>query len=361
MKIQLMKKMDLNIIGVLKMKLKNILVVILFLPAVVFVSCGEKEEPTKSVEEIRKEEGVPVKIRILDTKPFEKYYSFFAKLSGIKEATKGAIVGGKIEKINAMVGEQIAKDQVIVEFDETNPGLQYEQAKTGLTNAEKTYLRLKTLLEAGETSQANFDGAETQYLVAKRNYESLKQMLFIESPFEGILVDIKVNEGDNVDKDTHLFTVAQLNKMRAKVWASESEIRQIKKGMVAQMNYNGKKYSGRVVDVSLAADPFKQAFYAEVEFDNPNRELKSGVIADIKILTYKNSSAVIVSRNLVSKDEKGNYVFVVKNGIAEKRYIKNGNDSGLDYEVKEGLAKGDNLVVQGNTLLDNGTKVKVIQ
>ncbi len=323
--------------------------------------CGREEKEAKSIEEIRKDEGVPVKVNVIETKTFEKYYSFYSKLCGIKEATKGAIVGGKIEKINARVGDLVKKDQIIVEFDKANPGLQYEQGKSAFINAEKTYERLKKLLEAGETSQANFDAAETQYLVAKRNYESLKQMLFIEAPFEGTLVNMKVYEGDNVDKDTHLFTIAQLDKMRAKLWASESEISMINKGMAAEMLINNRKYSGRVVDVSLAADPYKQAFYAEVEFNNPNRELKSGVVADIKILTYRNTKAIVIPRNLLMEDEKGSFVFTVNNNTAEKRYVKNGNDSGLDYEIKEGLKKGDVLVVQGGTQLDNGTKVKVIQ
>jgi len=323
--------------------------------------CGREEKEAKSIEEIRKDEGVPVKVNVIETKTFEKYYSFYSKLCGIKEATKGAIVGGKIEKINARVGDNVKKDQIIVEFDKANPGLQYEQGKSAFINAEKTYERLKKLLEAGETSQANFDAAETQYLVAKRNYESLKQMLFIEAPFEGTLVNMKVYEGDNVDKDTHLFTIAQLDKMRAKLWASESEISMINKGMAAEMLINNRKYSGRVVDVSLAADPYKQAFYAEVEFNNPNRELKSGVVADIKILTYRNTKAIVIPRNLLMEDEKGSFVFTVNNNTAEKRYVKNGNDSGLDYEIKEGLKKGDVLVVQGGTQLDNGTKVKVIQ
>jgi len=323
--------------------------------------CGREEKEAKSIEEIRKDEGVPVKVNVIETKTFEKYYSFYSKLCGIKEATKGAIVGGKIEKINARVGDLVKKDQIIVEFDKANPGLQYEQGKSAFINAEKTYERLKKLLEAGETSQANFDAAETQYLVAKRNYESLKQMLFIEAPFEGTLVNMKVYEGDNVDKDTHLFTIAQLDKMRAKLWASESEISMINKGMTAEMLINNRKYSGRVVDVSLAADPYKQAFYAEVEFNNPKRELKSGVVADIKILTYRNTKAIVIPRNLLMEDEKGSFVFTVNNNTAEKRYVKNGNDSGLDYEIKEGLKKGDVLVVQGGTQLDNGTKVKVIQ
>lgn len=343
------------------MNLRYLLTVVMLLFILLFHSCGSDEQQARSMEEIKIEEGIPVRVKIIETQSFEKYYSFFSKLHGIRETTKSALTGGRIEKINFRVGDYVQKDKVIIEFDETNPGLQYEQSKTAFINAEKTYERLKALLEVGETSQANYDAAETQYLVAKRNYEALKQVLNIEAPFDGVVVDIKVNAGDNVKNEAYLFTIAQLHKMRARLWASESEITQIKTGMIAEMIYNEKKFVGKVVDVSLAADPYKQAFYAEVEFDNPKRELKSGVVADIKILTYRNPDAIVIPRNLINKDHNGIYVFTISDEKAIKKYIRNGADSGLDYEVKEGLKKGDKLVVQGAAFLDDGVKVKVIE
>ena len=142
------------------------------------------------------------------------------------------------------------------------------------------------------------------------------------------MVDVKVKEGDNVKGDSYLFTVALLNKMRAKVWITEKEIGEIKKGMTATMLFAGKEYKGKVVEISMSVDPYKQAFYAEVEFDNPRNELKSGVTVEIKILVYEKAQAIIVPRNLVMSDENGQFVFVENAGIAERRYINNGNDTG---------------------------------
>ncbi len=344
------------------MKLKVAVVLFFALPVLFMTGCGGDEKAAaKSMEQIRSEEGIPVKVEVLKYRPFKKYYSFFAKLSGIKEATKGALVGGRIEKINAKVGDAVKKDQIIVQFAEDNPGIQYVQAKNAFLNAEKTYNRMKALLEAGEIAQAKFDGAETQYLVAKRNYEAMRQMLFVEAPFNGTIVDIKVNEGDNVNKDTHLFAVSQLNKMHAKVWATEDEIINIKRGKKTEINFNGKSYTGRVVETSMAADPIKQAFYAEVEFENPKFELKSGVTVDIKVLIYNNQNAIIIPRNLIMTDEKGTYVFLEKNGAAEKKYVSNGNGSGINYEIKSGLKPGDKLIIEGGALLADGNKVKTIQ
>ncbi len=334
---------------------------ILFLALLLLAGCGSENSDTKSSEDIRNEEGFPVKVEEIKYQPFEKYLTFFSKLTGVKEATKGAMVGGNITKVNAKIGDYVKEGQVIIQFDTDNPALQYNQAKTTFENAEKNYVRLKALYDAGETSLAAFEGAETQYLVSKRNYESLKKMLFIESPFDGYIVDLKVNPGDGVKSEVPLFTVAQLFKMRSKIWVSEKEIVQFKKGMTAITEFGGQRFVGKIVEIALAVDPTRQAFYVEVEFDNSKGILKSGLTNEIKILTYENPKAIILQRNLIMNDENGSYVFVNADGKASKRYIGNGNDSGILYEIKTGLNPGDMLIIKGASQLEDGSKLNVIQ
>jgi len=341
----------------------NLLVSFLLIATVSLLinGCGKDEQTSKSMSQIQEEEGTPVKVTEIKLQPFTKYLSYFSKLSGVKEATRGAIVGGKIEKINFKVGNFVKENQVVVQFPTDQVGAQYEQAKSAFENAQKTYERMKALLEAGETAQANYDAAETQYLVAKSNFEASKDMIFIDAPFDGYLVDMKVNEGDNVKKDSYLFTIAQLYRMKAKIWVTDNEIGLIKKGMNAEITYNNKTYKGKVTDVSLGIDPMTQAFYAEIEFPNTKMELKNGLTVEVKILVYENKNAVVIQRNLVQTDEKGSYVFVEKNGKASKRYISNGMETGIDYEIKSGLNVGDKLITQGNSQLNDGVKVNVIQ
>jgi len=341
---------------------KTVLIFLAVTALVTWYGCGsDAKQESKSMEQIRTEEGVPVKVEEVSYKSFQKKLSFFTQLEGIKEATKASMVGGRIEKILAKVGDHVVKDQVIIQFAEDNPGLQYEQAKSALDNAEKTYRRMKALLEAGETSQAGFDGAETNYLVSKRNFESLKQMLYVQAPFTGTIVEMKVNESDNVKNEVPLFKIAQINMMRAKVWANEEEIVMIKKGMKAYTEIGGKRFNGRVSDISMAIDPMRRAYYAEVEFENPGLALKSGMTADVKILVYDNPKAIVVPRNVVMKDADGMYVFIANNNTAAKRYISNGRDEGINYEITSGLQTGEKLITQGIALVSNGTKVKVIQ
>ncbi len=346
------------------MQLKSRIIFIAFITAVIFTftNCSSDDETNaQSMSEIQKANGIPVTLQELKQEYFEKELTYYSRLTGIKQTIRSSAVGGRIEKINYKVGDFVKKDAVVVQFPEDSPSVQYEQAKAAYENSKKTYERMKTLLDAGETSQANFDGAETKYLVDKRNYEMARQALFIDAPYAGVIVEIMVNEGDGVDSKEPLFTIARLNKMKAKIWASEDEIQQIEKGMPAETTVNGKQIIGKVTEIAMAVDPRRRAYYAEVEFDNPNNELNPGMSSEISIKVYENKDAIVIPRNLIQKNEEGKYVFVAKDGKAEFRKIKTGRENGLSVEILSGLAAGDQLIVKGAEQVENGQKLNVVQ
>ncbi len=332
----------------------------LILAGVSMISCQKKLEPGKSIEQIRSEDGVPVRVATIGEKEFNKNLTFFARLSGIKETTQLSRIADKVVKINARVGSTVRDGQVIVEFPKDSPTLQYDQAKLGYDNAKKLYDRMSQLLKAGETSQQNFDNAETQYLVAKKNWESVLQFVHIESPISGTIVQMLVKEGDMVKHDVPIFTVAQLGKISAKVWVSSSEVQYVKSGMTATMRINGEEHQGKVAIVDLSMDEQHRAFGVEIHFDNRKGKIKSGITTDITINAYNNSDAIMLQRKTIVRDGDETYVYIAKDGKAERRDIRTGLENGIDIEIKEGLAPGDKIITEGISLLRDGIKIKIV-
>ncbi len=347
------------------MKTKNILSVLLINIAIIlFVSgCGGDDNKTssKSIEEIQREEGIPVVVEVVKKKPFAKQMSFFGTLEGIKQTVVGAMIGGRIEKINFRPGSYVRKGDVIIEFPEDSPASQYQQAKAAYEVSRKNYERIKALYEAGETSKANFEGIEAKYLVDKRNYETMRQMLFLDAPYNGVITEMMVNEGDNVKAKTPLFTIAQLHKLKTKIWLSPEEVRYVKKGMPVKAKYNGKTFKGKIQNVSVGVDPFKQAFSATVVFDNKSGDLRPGLTLEVIVLVYENKETIIVPLNLIKHDVKGDFVFVDSNSKAIKKYVKKGERSGLVTEITEGLDLGDSLIIKGAERISEGSKIKVVE
>ena len=336
---------------------------VVFLFTVVgFTGCsGEDKEESKSMEQIQKEEGFPVTIENITYKPFVKHLTYFGKFSGEKETIVGAMIGGRIEKINARPGDYVKKNDVIIIFPEDSPASQFVQAKSAYENSEKTYNRMKALYEKGEIAQAQFDGVETKFSVDKRNYEITKDMLKLDAPYDGTITEIMVHEGDNVKEKTMLFTIAKLEKMKIRIWLSDSERMQIKIGMKAIASFNDKSFIGKVSELSLSVNPMTQSFYADLIFDNSKKEILAGTTADVKIITYENENSIVVPRNLVSNDNGKNFVFIAENNLAKKVFVAISNETGENFEIKDELKVGDSLITQGFSRLSDGSKIKVVK
>ncbi len=333
----------------------------IILMALFAAACGgEDVEKTKSMAQIQNEEGIPVKVKKLEYETFEQNISFYASLAGFKESVQGAMIGDRVDKVLVSVGSYVEQNQVVVKFPADNPELQYEQAKASLENTEKTYLRTKSLFEAGETSQANFEAIETKYKVEKRNVRSIEQALFIQSPISGKIVEIFVKEGTSVKSETPLFKVAQTDRIRAKIYASQDEVNKLKLGMPATLEYNGGTFNGRVSEISLSMDEMRRAFAVEVLFDNPQQKLNCGVTVNVKVKTYIKPNSIILERNNIGKEGNKKFVFVTNNGLAEKKYITTGEENGINVEVLSGLKQGESLVTEGVLKLEQGKKIKVI-
>ncbi|MDX9789693.1 MAG: efflux RND transporter periplasmic adaptor subunit [Candidatus Kapaibacterium sp.] len=323
-------------------------------------SCLKDEKiPPKSMEQIKAEEGIPVTISEVMPTGFTKELSYFATLIPFKETVEMAKVSDKIVNIHAKVGDVVKEGQVIMEFPSSNPTLQYEQAKAALDNAEITAKRMKELLAAGEIAQQMYDNANTQYIVAKRNFEQLNQLLTIKSPASGTVITMPYRIGDVPKLGEVLFSVAMTNKMIAKVNVSDSEISYIKKGMTAEVRWNGNTYTGIVSLIGLEMSQTTRSFPIEIELNNSKNELRSGVSVEVFIRIAEENQVIAIDRKFIL-DESGNkFVFVENGGVAAKRQISTGKESGVMVEITSGLNAGDRLISCCTSFLEDGAKIKV--
>lgn len=319
----------------------------------------EKTEPPKSMEQIKSDEGIPVTITEIVPTGFTKELAYFATLNAYKETTEMAKVSDKILKVNANVGAFVKEGQVIMEFPSNNPIMQYEQAKAALDNAEITVKRMKELLDAGEISKQMYDNANTQYVVSKKNYEQLNQLITVKAPFSGTIISMPFRVGDVPKVNDVLFTVALTNKMIAKVNVSDREIGFIKKGMQADVVWNGNTYKGVVSLIGLELSPITRSFPIEIDINNPKNDLKSGISVEVQIKISDDSNVIAIDRKFIINDNNKQYVFVQGDGVAIKKEIQTGKESGVMVQVTSGLQAGDKLISCCTTFLEDGTKIKV--
>jgi membrane fusion protein (multidrug efflux system) len=323
-------------------------------------SCGSQQKEAKSMEQIYSEEGVPVKTEKIELTNFADRRDFNGALSGIEESSAYAVISDKVDRVYSKVGDFVKKDDIVLSFPTDNPTAQYYQAKVSFENADASYKRMEGLFETGGISQQELDNARTSFQVAQANWDGVQQAVLVRAPISGVLTKVNVRESDNVQRDDELFTVSRIDTLKAKIWVSDKDIRSFKKGLPAYATWNGVEISGKVVQVDMSVNQETQAFGVTVELENPDKIPLTGVVAVVNVDLHSNPQAVVVERKNVLGEGEKTYVFVADGGVARKKLVVLGYSHGLDVEVLEGLAPGDELIVEGQMHLQDGAKIRIM-
>ncbi len=331
---------------------------LLALIAISFYGCSDGPVANNNLEQIFREEGIPVKTERITPRSFQTWLLYNAELVGIEESFGSSMVADRVDKIYAKVGDYVQKDQVILSFPTDNPAAQYYQAKVAYESAKKSYERIKNLYSSGGVSRQDLDNAQAGFEVASANWNTARQTIEVKAPISGYITKINVSESDNVKPGDELFTISQTDRLKAKVWATEKEILDIRVGQPASAGWNGVVLRGKVTRVDMALNRDMQAFGVIVELGNPKNSIPLGITAEVRIVTYSDPNAVVVERKDIFTDKSGRFVYVAADGKAEKRPVVEGRDQGPDVEITGGLNPGDELIVEGQMLLEDGSKIK---
>lgn len=105
-----------------------------------------------------------------------------------------------------------------------------------------------------------------------------------------------------------------------------------------------------------------RTFPVELRVDNIDGKLKPNILALVTFLDYSKEEALIIPSMIIKKDMKGEYVYVALehdgNSIAKKVYITTGKSYNDETMVVSGLKQGDKVIIEGYSLVTDGTEVK---
>lgn len=330
--------------------------------ALVLTACGNNQDMAlRSIDQIHREDGVPVQVRVAEPVPFRTYMSFTATLSGMVESTASAMVADRVAGILYQVGDYVEKDDAVILFPPDNPSLNYEQARVGFESARTAYERIQRLYSANAISQQAYDDVRTQFDLARANWNAVQNITRVRAPVSGFLTRIHVFESDNVAHGDHLFTVADLERLKTTVWLTDRQVQELQIGLAARAVWQGVEVHGEVVQVDMAMDSRRKAFAAKLHFDNPGRRIPSGVSATVEIETYANKQAIILTQRDVFETAGGHAVMVARNGVAHQVPVEISRRQGLLVELGSGLLVGDEVITSGYELVSDGQPLRIME
>jgi membrane fusion protein (multidrug efflux system) len=104
--------------------------------------------------------------------------------------------------------------------------------------------------------------------------------------------------------------------------------------------------------------PNSRTLTIEAVVENNDGLLKPGQFATVRILQPQTAAAVLVPVRAVRAESGTNYVFVIKDGRAEKRIVQLGQAEADLVEIKSGLVAGEQVATSNVELLNDGTPVR---
>ena len=112
------------------------------------------------------------------------------------------------------------------------------------------------------------------------------------------------------------------------------------------VNFVGNAVAGNTGTIEL------RATYA-----NPDLALVPGQLVDITVGLAEIPNATVVPREAVNTGPDGQFVYVVKDGVAEQRFVKILFDDGVSDAVQGQIAKGEHVITEGQLRVMPGAKV----
>ena len=268
--------------------------------------------------------------------------------------------GGRIQKLNAEVGDFVSKGQTLVEMDR----VQLEQAELKLRNDETELERVRTLLAQGGISQADFEQLELACNVSRSTYKNLLENTILRSPVSGVVTARNYDRGDMYTMAQPIYTVQQITPVKVLVAISETEYTKVKKGDKVVLTADalpGKSFEGRVSRLHPTMDPATHTFNVEVQVPNTRRELRPGMYVRASVDFGDNRSIVVPDTAILKMQGSGTRTLFVINdeGLSEVRIVTLGRHWDGNYEILSGLQEGEKVVYKGNSTLKAGVEVEI--
>jgi RND family efflux transporter MFP subunit len=115
--------------------------------------------------------------------------------------------------------------------------------------------------------------------------------------------------------------------------------------------------TGKVAMVENTVDATTGMVTVRGIMNNENETLWPGTLVATK-LVIRNEDAIVVPTVAVQRSQNGNYVFVVRDGAAKVQPVKVDRTSQGVSVISEGLTGDESVVVDGQLLLSDGTRVE---
>ncbi|MBN6187211.1 efflux RND transporter periplasmic adaptor subunit [Aneurinibacillus sp. BA2021] len=282
---------------------------------------------------------------------------------------------------------------------------QLEQAETGLVNAQAAYRsaeiaranakeKLAAAQKTLDTAQKSYDTAANSYQNASGGYANAQKQIGVSqstsaveasrqalkqaevganiardalndatvvSPIDGIIGAKNAEVGEMVSAQSPVLVVANLDTVTILTYLPADQINNVQEGNQVQVKATAFNYmtTGTVKNIS-PLDEKGKGYPVQVSVANPGLKLKSGMLAEVRILAPDSRRGIVIPASALVKEQGKTFVYTVQGDKAKRVEVKEIEEKGSEALVS-GLAKDTRVISSNVALLSDQASIEVKQ
>jgi membrane fusion protein (multidrug efflux system) len=285
------------------------------------------------------------------------------EVEAIQSAELRAEVEGRITQILMREGSEVGAGDALFRIDDQELKAQVDRAEAERDLAEQALTRTRQLIEQNAASASDLERAEATARSNRASLELLKVRLArttVRAPFAGVVGQRFVSLGDYVTTSDPLVTIQTVDPARIAFTVPERYAGVVRRGQRVTFrvaSLPGEEFAGNVDFVSPAVQLPARTLLVKALVPNGRRHLQAGMFVEARLATAVRPRAVIVPEEAVIAIQGIYYVWVVKDGKVTRRAVTLGVRSPGEVEISAGVEAGEQVVVGGLELLQEGAPV----
>ena len=200
-------------------------------------------------------------------------------------------------------------------------------------------------------------GMSEKLITLLEHTKQVSNTLTINAPRAGMISSLDIREGMTVATGNPIATINGLDTVWLEIAVPESQSAVLSKAdaMIAQVAaYPGETFSGKVMAILPDTNVESHTLRVRVEFNNPSRNLKPGMYAQVQLRDSRDKPVTHVPTEAVIRTGIRNVVLVMEGGGNYAPVeVRTGIESNGRTEILSGLNEGQAVVVSGQFLIDS--------
>ena len=275
-------------------------------------SLSSEAQQTQSDEKVQ----VAVRVSTLELSELQNYIRANGNVVDPSSIDVYSEVTGTLKNLYVSIGDRVEKDQVIATVDPSRAAMVYKESE-------------------------------------------------VKASASGTILALPFVVGAMISPQAPIARLGMLEELEVVMDIAERHIGSVVLGTQAELQfkaYPNKVFEGEVSRLGVALNPASRTLEVGITFHDPDRQIKSGMYPSVTLFTEHLTDVLAIPRSALLYSGRDAYVFSIDSeNIARRRIVQVGLQVDDKVQIIGGLEASDRLVIEGQSLLTDGTPVRVLE